>query len=278
MDSPKHIVLRATHKLLLPLIRILLRYGISLIEFNNLAKQTYIEACDKYYAIPGRKNSASRIAILTGLSRREVVKLQKRYSEESLENLYKEPVNRASRVTGGWLQDKQFLSNSGKPRILPITGHEISFENLVKRYSGDINYIAILNELLSIGAVKKSDDNFVELISEGYIPVTDELEKVSIMGTSASDMLNTVLYNLEPVKHPRFQREIVYTKLSKHSIDEFKLVSREKCAALILDLNDWLGAKWNIEKELERHEEGTRVGIGVYYFEETKDDDVGEEK
>ena len=104
----KNIVLRATYKLLRPLIRILLRYGISLIEFNDLSKKIYLEVCEDDYTIPGRKNSASRVAILTGLSRREVVKLKKLYNSKSLEEHYSEPVNRASRVTGGWLQDKAF--------------------------------------------------------------------------------------------------------------------------------------------------------------------------
>ena len=269
MKDRKHIVLLAAYKILSPLIRVLLRYGISQLEFNELSKRIYLESSYKHFNIPGRKISASRVAILTGLSRREVVKLSRQFEDVSLEEHFKEPVNRASRVVCGWLQDKKFKGKNNKPLVLTMCGEKNSFEELVRLYSGNISFSAILDELLRIGAVKRIGDAQVKLVSEGYIPQASEIDSINVMGRSVADMLTSIEYNLTDPEHPRFQREVLYTNMSQSGMNEFKLVSRDKCNALLLDLNDWLGNKWNIEKELKLHEPNTKVGVGIYYIEET---------
>ena len=277
MEKKKSIVLSAVYKILSPLIRILLRYGISQPELNELSKKIYLEECYQHFGIPGRKLSASRVSILTGLSRREVVKLTEQFEGQSLEEAFKEPVNRASRVVCGWLQDKSFKDKNNEPLVLPLANDEKSFEELVRRYSGNISSGAILDELLRIGAVERIGDSEVKLVSEGYIPEPGEIEAINVMGRSVSDMLKTIEYNLADPEHRRFQREVIYTEMSQAGMNEFKLVSRNKCNDLLLDLNDWLGNKWDIEKELDLHEPNTKVGVGIYYIEETTPpDDVND--
>ncbi|MGD8262400.1 MAG: DUF6502 family protein, partial [Desulfobacterales bacterium] len=58
----------AVLKLLRPLIRILLRNGVSYGTFSDLAKWIYIDVASKEFGIKGRKQSTSRVAVITGLS------------------------------------------------------------------------------------------------------------------------------------------------------------------------------------------------------------------
>ena len=67
----------ALQRLLRPLVRLLLRHGISHTEFSELAKQVYVDVADREFPLPGRKQSVSRISVLTGLTRKEVSRLQK---------------------------------------------------------------------------------------------------------------------------------------------------------------------------------------------------------
>ena len=164
-----------------------MRYGISQLEFNELSKKIYLEECYQHFGIPGRKLSASRVSILTGLSRREVVKLTNQFEGVSLEEVFKEPVNRASRVVCGWLQDKDFKDKNNKPLVLILTDHKKSFEELVRRYSGNISFGAILDELLRIGAVERVGDKKVKLVAEGYIPQASEIESINVMARSVAD-------------------------------------------------------------------------------------------
>ena len=202
MDNNYTILRDALRKILKPLIRILLRYGYSYREFNNEARQLFIDVCFEDFTIDGRKMTASRVAVLTGMDRKEIVKLIKASDEESQSS--QQQINRASRVIGGWLQDKSFQSNDGKPLPIPVKGDGITFQTLVRKYGGDITFGPILDELLRINAVEYVDGDKIKLFAEGYIPVSNEMDKLKIMGDSARDLLTTIDYNLDSPKHPRF--------------------------------------------------------------------------
>ena len=268
MENNHNVLRNALHKLLKPLIRILLRYGYSYREFNHEAKQLFIDVCFEDFTIEGRKMTASRVAVLTGMDRKEIVKLIKA-RDEGLDITHV-PINRASRVIGGWLRDKDYQNADGDPLTIPVKGDGVSFQSLVRKYGGDITAGPILDELLRISAVEHVDSDKIKLLAEGYIPLSNELEKLKIMGTSARDLLTTIDYNLKSPKHPRFQREVVYVELSQNSINEFKLISHDKCQKLLLELNEWLANKLEIDKRLEATEPSSRVGVGIYYIENDK--------
>lgn len=272
MKSKKAVLYSAVTKILEPLVRILMHFGISASELNELCKRIYVNQTYERFGLPGRKVSTSRVSVLTGLSRKEVVRLTKIIQSESIEDFFHNPINRASRVICGWLQDKEFIDKHNNPLVIPITGKGLSFDSLTQRYSGNITYGAVLDECLRIGAVERVDDNKLKLVSQGYIPKESEMDMIKVIGKSTSDLLSTMEYNLQESDNRRFQREVIYTELSPLAIGEFKLVSREKCNTLLLDLNDWLGEKYRLEKELGRLSPGTKVGVGIYYFEDTDEE------
>lgn len=264
MTDSKTQIHAALRRILRPLIRIVLRFGFSYREFDLLSKRIFVEVCYDDFMLKNKKMTASRAAVLTGLDRKEIVKLRKPADHEVSSP---RPINRASRVIGGWLQDKDYQQDNGKPKIIDIKGNKPSFEHLVKTYGGDITVAPILEELLRIKAVANTDEDRLELLAEGYMPLTDDLRMLDIMGDSAEDLFNTIAYNLSKPKHPRFQRAVVYSQLSERSIEEFKLVSHDKCQALLLELNEWLAHKLDLDTRLEVTQENSRVGIGIYYIE-----------
>ena len=77
MAQPKHAqaLSAATLRLLRPLVRILLRNNVSHRTFAELAKVAYVEVANAEFGIVGKKQTVSRIAILSGLTRKEVQRL-----------------------------------------------------------------------------------------------------------------------------------------------------------------------------------------------------------
>jgi hypothetical protein len=275
METRQNIALKAAKNILHSLVRILVRYGVSHPEFAELAKQVYVDVVNRHYSIPGKKNTVSRTAVLSGLSRKDVLRLKEtRADPESDATL---AMNRATRVLGGWLRDAEFHDQDGNPKNLPFKSSNRSFKDLVKKYSGDITARTILDELIRIGAAELVDKNTVRLITQGYIPLKSEEDKIRIMGISTADLLNTIQYNLDPQEYPRFQREVIYTELPKETIAEFKLLSHEKSLELLLELNRWLSEKKaeSIQNQKQLHK--SRVGLGIYYIENDVDE-VGDEK
>src|SRR6516225_1639212 len=57
----------ALARLLRPLVRLMLKHSFSYSAFEAVAKRVYAECAMEDFALPGRKPSVSRAAILTGL-------------------------------------------------------------------------------------------------------------------------------------------------------------------------------------------------------------------
>src|SRR5215204_1551095 len=101
----------AIRKLLPPLVRILLRNGMAAKSFYEIAKETYVAVARDEFGIGGKQATISRIAILTGLTRKEVQALLG--MPATGENRYVDEYNRAARVITGWLRDPDFGDGNG---------------------------------------------------------------------------------------------------------------------------------------------------------------------
>ena len=67
----------AIARLLIPLVRVILRYGIPYGAFAEIAKRVYVDVALDEFAIPGRKPTISRASVITGLSRKEILRVQR---------------------------------------------------------------------------------------------------------------------------------------------------------------------------------------------------------
>lgn len=269
MSEPLKLSLaKAAVSILRPMIRMLIRFEFTHAELSELVRQTYVEIADSDYVIDDQEMTVSRVAILTGLSRKEVVRLRQLLEDDTTS--MKQAPNRAQRVVQGWVHDKEFLDTKKNPKVLPVKGGKGSFVELVKRYSGDITFGAILEELNRIGVTRQPEKGMVELIETAYIPNEDNLEQVRILSMCVSDMFKTAVSNIDSdVEDKRFQRQVTYNLFDQNTADEFRVYSTEKAVAFIDDLNRFL-AKKRAKAGKKTRGKSMRIGMGVYHVEETQ--------
>lgn len=264
MKSFKSILAKATIRMLRPVIHILMRNEISCSEFVEMAKQAYVDVAYERFAIPNRKTTYSRVSVLTGLSRKEVMRLSGQ--EEKDVPFVKGKVNRTSRVIAGWLKDKDFLDADNQPLDLPLKG-EAGFEALVSRYGGDVTMVSMLDELKRLEAIEVLDDKKIRLVSYTYIPQKDHTEKVEIFAMCATDFLETGLHNIDHSgEEANFQRQVVYRAIPESVAKEFKEYSKKKSLDLLLDYSRWLNENQN-RSSVKEGEAVKRIGAGIYHFE-----------
>ena len=150
---------RALSLMLKPLVRLLLGQGVTHAEFSETAKEVYVETALRHFESEGRVNK-SRIAILTGLTRKEV----KNVIDRTLEEGYQEKTySRPERVLTGWYSDPRYQGPYGIPLELPYDSGDVdepSFIQLVKEYSGDMAPRQMLNQLMEAGSVIEVDNRF----------------------------------------------------------------------------------------------------------------------
>ncbi|MCK9364225.1 MAG: DUF6502 family protein [Syntrophales bacterium] len=253
-------------KLLRPLVHIMLSNGISYHVFSDLARWVYVDIAFKEFGIPRRKQTSSRVSVITGLSRKEVQKLRELDipADEEAHGRY----NRATRVISGWIRDPLFSDNDNNPLNLALEG-DVSFSVLVKKYSGDMPVRAVLDELLNIGAVALQEDGSVKLMTRAYLPGDDKKAKLDILGADVADLITTINHNLNSKNSsPFFQRKVSYDNIPAEFLEQFKIVSSEESQALLENLDKWLAAR---DRDVSPDVQGSgrkRVGLGIYYFEE----------
>ena len=144
-------VLASLYRLFFPLVRLLVRKGIAHKELGDLIKRVYIDVSEQELIQTKGKATTSAIAIMSGMTRKEVAALR----DMPLEGAgHSNRYNRAVRVISGWRVDAEFTTARGKPRVLPLHGDSGSFEALVARYSGDMPVKAMLDELKENGLLE----------------------------------------------------------------------------------------------------------------------------
>jgi hypothetical protein len=280
MEQIKKVLSRAVIRVLEPLVHLLLRHNVSHSEFSELARRAYVNVAFKHFTLPNRKPSYSRVSVITGLSRKEVVRLAAIEADEPPST--KRPQNRAQQVVNGWMQDPDFLDKNKQPRVLSLQNGELGFEELVRRYSGGITARAILDELIRVGTVSKPDKTSVKLNDYGFVPESSDAELIEMLARHASDLLNTGLFNIERDRSipARFQRQVTYLNIPQRLAQEFEAYSHEKLLMLIVELNQWLASRKNAlqtpskqSQDKETTEPLFRLGAGAYFFKNTQQED-----
>jgi len=257
----------SVHRVLRALVRVMLRHGMPLPAFVELAKRAYVDIALNEFAIPGRKPSVSRAALLTGLSRKEVQRLVDvdavgRHEEATQHN-------RAARVIAGWVRDADFHDRDGAPRALLADDRAGGFVDLVRRYGGDVPPRAVLDELLRVGSVERTDEGKIRLLARVYIPRASDIGKITILGADVSYLIDTIDHNLQDgTGAPRFQRKVMYDNLPMEAIEEFRVLAARRAQELIEQLDAWLARHDRDSNPLVRGTGRVRAGLGIFCFEQ----------
>jgi hypothetical protein len=259
-------------RLLRPLVRILLRYGVSFGTLADLAKWVFIDVATREFGIKGRKQSVSRVSVITGLSRREVMRVRQLPKPDV--SVSTERHNRAARVLAAWRREKPFLDADAEPAALPMEGPGPTFSELVSRFSGNVPPRAILDELTRVGAVDEMEDGRLCLRARVYIPKNIDAGRLHLLGTDVRHLISTIDHNLSPgPSGPLFQRKVSYDNLPIEILPEFRKLFTEKAQALLEKADQWLAER---DRDATPSVEGTgrhRAGFGIFFFEEPYSDE-----
>jgi Family of unknown function (DUF6502) len=275
-DPVKTGLLAAYSKLLRPLIRILLRHGVTYAELSEVVKTVYVATAAHEFRVPGKKMSKARIAIVTGLTRKEVQRISEIDNKENAG--LKTNLSRIGRVLSGWHTDPDFTGPYGMPLELRYDSDipaDATFVRLVQRYSGDMTPRAMLDELLRVGAVVETDQNWFKVVRREYVPHTlapDFLERV---GRGVHNFVHTIEMNMQKVGpgKGRFERTVrPDSGLRVQDLPLFDQYVRQKSQALLEDIDNWLT---KLEKP-NKNDKTIQTGVGIYHF--VVEDDEYDEK
>ncbi len=266
-SKPPETVLQACRALLGPVVRLLLRSGVSLREFAEAAKATFVEIASSEFGIRGRPTNVSRVAILTGINRRDVRKHRALLAQPDASA--PQYLNPAQRILSGWHQDADFAVASGEPRELFADERAPSFGDLWRRYGGDVPQGALLKELISVGAVERTSDGRLRAVSRAYIPRRVDPAKTLRAGSVLKDIGNTVVHDLlaSPEEPLRFERRAENDRIDPKSLPAFRAFLEREGMQFLERVDDWLTAH-QCDEASGADRRGIRIGVGMYHIQD----------
>jgi hypothetical protein len=256
-------LLDALGRLLEPIVLLLLKSGITWREFADLAKVKFVQVATKEFGIRGRPTNASRVAILTGIDRRDVRKLRLSAAEQPTSELGF--MSKPTQVLDGWFHDPNFRTASGEPRDLQVSEGEDSFAALVRRYVPGIPHVAMIKELRAVGALRELPDGRLRALKRYYIPRELTDNQIRLWGSVLQDVGTTLEHNLmrKESEPPRFERRALNLSVDPRARREFEAFLAIEGQAFLERVDEWLAAH-QIENVGSAPTEGIRVGVGVY--------------
>jgi hypothetical protein len=221
--------------------------------------------------MPGRKPSQARVAILTGLTRKEVGKQKATIARGDL--VETSNLNRVTRVLEAWHTDSEYTGAYGLPIELMFDrgGNKPSFCALVKKHSGDMAPRAMLDELLRINAAEILQSGQIRVLMRAYIPQSLHPDALERLGTVVNNFVTTYEFNMEhnSTGETRFER-VVYADngLPVELIPAFDSLIRTKGHQLLVELDNWLSAQQPDEESSMSSARRINTGVGIYHFVE----------
>ncbi|MEM9403383.1 MAG: DUF6502 family protein [Pseudomonadota bacterium] len=273
-DEINRQILSAFFVVLKPIARILLRFGIGFREFAEVAKTAYVDVASKDFGLRGRPTNISRVAVMTGLTRKEVRRLRDKLNEGNDSLVVK--TTPLTDVLHYWHADGQFTNDQGEPLVLSFADEgNPSFSELVRKYGGDIPPGAMRTELKRVGAVVEDDDKNLKVINRTFRAEDDHDSLVACLIHGVYPLLATVNHNSQSSNvgntYPQF---VTYTNsVRKSDIPRLKRISGDRLVEFAKSVDDLFMAYETLYEDGDSNEETNTIAVGVYYFEEHDKDE-----
>jgi hypothetical protein len=250
-----------------PIVRRLLAAGVPFGLLESRLRKLVIEVADEDFALAGRRQTDSRISLITGINRKEVRRIRSQSPEA--ERVPSFGRNQAAGLISRWRADPRATDRAGRPKPIPYkAARGPSFVQLVEHVTVDLPARAILDELVRTGAAEVRRDGWVVLKSDAYVPKLGRAEKLAMLREDPADLIETMLRNIfEEVSEPLLQRRVSYNNVGAEGVAKLRRRVRSAAETFLRGI-DKLFAKYDRDRN-PKAPAGERqlAGLGVYYFE-----------
>ncbi len=265
--DPMPPLIAAVARLLRPMIRLLIRGGVTCPTLMDVVRGVYVDVARDM--LPDeRARTDSRISLMTGVHRKEL----RRHRTEG-PGPAPQPVTVGSQVVARWLGQPGLQDAAGRPRPLPRSAPAgtASFEALVAAVTRDVRPRAVLDDWLAQALVTLDAENRVVLQADAFLPKPGEAEQLYYLGRNLHDHLAAAAANVDTAPAPFLERAVHYDGLSAPAADRLVQAGREAAQRMLLDVNRTALAIAEADDAESGGPPGSagrthRVNLGAYLF------------
>lgn len=264
-DSMESVAIKACYVMLQPIVKILLRLGVSYKTFAAIAQKVYI---DSVLDDEEAKVSASTIAALTGISRKRVGKIIEIDTESLSEPTEKLAV---TVVIDNWWDH---LDENGQPPHLPAVAKSgLDIKQLVASAKVDLPFSTVLKLIKKSSQIEIDDEGKFYPVSrhnanDPHLSTGSILDSAATIYSFANTQYKNVYAGASDSAQKLFERRARVPTMSQPEFSQFQDYCSKRLPKLIEEFNDWLENCVDDCKISASPNQGL-TGIGVFAFDYT---------
>jgi hypothetical protein len=265
-DDIQRRILDALLLVLRPLARALLKAGVGYREFDEIAKTAFVDIATSDYGLRGRPTNISRVAVMTGLTRKEVRRLRDK-SAAGMGTAVMRSTPMAT-ILHRWYTEPDFLDESGTPKELDFDGEVSSFSSLVKRYGGDIPPGAMRTELKRIKAIEEADNGKLRVLKRNVSGLDVHEKLITGLARVLYPAAITIAHNTSQESKTWIQRTVFTDRVREGDVVRLRRISSDRLVEFTESIDDLFVAYEALYEGDDSATKGHSVGVGVFYFEQ----------
>ena len=249
-------------RLLRPLVRLLIRAGITFPVLEDLLRSLFVDVAQNDLLPDPKSRTDSRISLLSGVHRKEIRRLRL-----APQMLTETPaiVTVASQIIARWLGNPPWTDPDGTPLPLPRAGDAVSFERLVESVTKDMRPRAILDSWLAEGIVSIDAEERVVLNEAAFVPQPGQEAQLFYFGRNLHDHIAAACANITASgAAPFVDRSVHYDHLPADVAERLAAISREAAQKMLLEINR--AALRMTDGQAPDTQATRRVNLGVYLY------------
>jgi hypothetical protein len=260
------LILDRVLRVLRPLVRLLLRSGVTYPVFAAALKRVFLDAARAELAERGMAQTDSAVTLLCGVHRRDVRNLTRAAPQAEPPPA---PLGLAAQVVARWMNAPGYQDEQGAPLVLPKSGAALSFDALVAQVSSDVRPRAVMDELLRLG-VARADGEQLLLEHSGFAPRQGLDEMSWLMAANLHDHAAAAAANLHG--RANFLEQAVFVdQISADSAIEMHVAATEAWQAAQKAVMHTAQTRFEADAGLPAAVPRHRARFGVYFYSEPEE-------
>lgn len=222
LAQEQSLLLSAVDALLAPMAQLCLAKGLTIQSVEERLRHAFVQAAIGEHGHLAASRLNSRISASTGLTRREVARLQCQASNPG-------PAHRRPRRSSAtelftrWTCEPGLQGADGEPLPLPRLGPPPSFERLAQSVTQDIHPRSLLDELCRLGlAAWDIEIDQVRLLKDAFVPRGDWARMTGFLADNVGDHLRSATANVLGSGKEHMEQSIFADELSVQSLQAFR--------------------------------------------------------
>lgn len=258
LSEEQRALMAALAQLMQPLANLCVAKGLTIQVVEEQLRGAFVQAaCDAYAHQPAARLT-SRISATTGLTRREVARLQA--PREAATAPRRSPV---TEVFTRWLSDPALRGDDQHPLWLPRQGAAPSFESLAQSVTRDVHPRTLLEELcrLRLAEVDTTTD-LVRLTGDAFVPRGDWARMTAFLGDNVGDHLRAATANVLSDGKQHIEQAIFADELSAESLAAARELMSQQWRTLLDSVAPRLEQWIESDRQLGRaQDQSIRIGL-----------------